>query len=233
MAIGCTGNGSRIEGSTGAGAAIGAGIGLLLGAARGEPAAGLAIGAAVGGAQGAYEGWKQEQDDERTRQITDAIRESGQSTTVQKDNQDSAAQARQELTRFLGVWSMEGWMLEPGGDRQQVSARVNGNIEMNYFVELAYIDLKVTGLETQLWGTSTLGYVEDGGYTITTRFNTLPEPVRASGGTFDRSESSFNFKGPDFNVTIKFIDINHFAAETNVITGGDQQTVESYRFTRS
>ena len=61
-----------------------------------------------------------------------------------------------ELTRFLGVWSMEGWAQELGGPRLNVSAKVNGNVEMSYFIEMAYIDLQVTGMEAQVWGTSTL-----------------------------------------------------------------------------
>lgn len=234
IAVGCAGDsGSRARDTAGAGAIIGAGIGLLIGAARGEPAAGLAVGAAVGAGQGAYEGWKQDQDDERTRQITDAIRATGQSRAAQMQNQDQAAQARQELTRFLGVWSMEGWLQESGKDRQQVSAKVNGNIEMNYFVELAYIDLKVIGVDTQLWGASTLGYDEGDGYNISTRFNTIPEPIRATGGTFDPSSSTFMFKGPDFKVSIKFNGQDRFTAETKITNDGREQTVESYRFTRS
>lgn len=234
IAVGCAGDsGSRARDTAGAGAIIGAGIGLLIGAARGEPEAGMAVGAAVGGAQGAYEGWKQDQDDERTRQITDAIREAGQSGMAQTQNQDQAAQARQELTRFLGVWSMEGWLQEPGENRQSVSAKVNGNVEMNYYVELSYIDLKVTGVDTQIWGSSTLGYDVNGGYNINTRLNTLPQPIRATGGTFDQTASTFMFNGPDFKVTIKFNGSDSFTAETTVIIDGREQMVESYRFTRA
>ena len=157
LAAGCASETRTGEGAR-SGAAIGAGIGLLMGLLSDNPdaaVAGLAVGAAVGAGQGAYEGWKQEQDDERTRQLTQAIRQSNAASP--QSNLDDTTRAREQLTRFLGVWSMQGWMREPGGQRINVSARVNGNVEMTYFVELAYIDLQATGISTQIWGTSTLG----------------------------------------------------------------------------
>ena len=76
---------------------------------------------------------------------------------------------------------------ESGQERLNVQARVNADIQMSYFVELAYIDLEVTGVDKQVWGTSTIGYDKDDGYNISTRLNTLPEPMRATGGTFDQN----------------------------------------------
>lgn len=230
MISACAGS-SRTASGAKTGALVGAGLGLLIGALGGKPEAGLAVGAAYGAAGGAYEGWRQEQDDERTRQITDAIRESKRSAAAQQ-NADAAARAREELTRFLGIWSMEGWAQEPGEERLNVRAQVNGDVEMNYFVKLAYIGLKVTGFDSQLWGTTMLGYDDENGYNISSHFNTMPGPVRASGGKFDRSNRSFSFKGPDFRIVVRFENPDRFTAETIIIVGGREHKLESYRFTR-
>jgi len=222
--------GTKMHSGAEKGAAIGAGVGLLVGVLSGDArkaVAATAIGAGIGAGRGAYEGWRQEQDDERTRQITDAIREAKQT------GGNPETRAREELTRFLGIWVMEGWVQEAGKERLKVQAWVNADIELSYFVELAYIDLKVTGVDQQLWGTSTLGYDKDHGYNITTRFNTLPEPMRATGGTFDQNNRSFTFKEPDYRITIRFKTPDRFTAETSVISGGSEQVVESYIFNRT
>lgn len=219
-----TGEGAR------SGAAIGAGIGLLLGVLSGDPdkaIAGLAVGAVSGAGHGAYEGWRQEQDDERTRQLTKAIKDSN--TTSQQSNMDDATRQREQLTRFLGVWKMEGWLQESGGQRIEISAQVNGNIEMTYFVELAYIDLQASGVSTPMWGTSTFGYEPGDGYSINTRMNTIPEPLHAENGTFDQASRSFSFSGTDYQVRITFETPDRFTVETT----SNGQTVESYRFTRT
>jgi hypothetical protein len=225
---GCAGGSQRVNEGAGAGAVIGAGLGLLIGALRGEPAAGLAVGAAVGAGQGAYEGWRQEQDDDRTRELADAIRNTDRGAGVEPSDR-----AREELTRFLGVWTMEGWVQEPGEERLDVRAQVNGTVEMSYFVELAYIDIEVAGHEGRIWGTSTLGYDDDAGYSMSSRFNTVPEPVRAAGGRFDAADRTFLFEGRDWRVLIRFDNPDRFVAETILTSGGQEVTVESYRFTKS
>ena len=234
MLLGCAGNTKTSSGAK-TGAIIGAGIGLLVGIASGDAnkaVAATAIGAGIGAGQGAYEGWKQDQDDIRTKQITDAIRETKQSGG-QQPSSDAETRAREELTLFLGVWAMEGWVQEPGEERLNVQARVNADIQMSYFVELAYIDLKVTGVDKQVWGTSTIGYDKDDGYNISTRLNTLPEPMRATGGTFDQNSRSFAFKGPDYRLIFRFQSPDRFTVETFATSGGNEQQIESYTFTRT
>ncbi len=231
---GCAGN-SKMGSGAKTGAVIGAGIGLLMGAVTGKSeaaAVGMAVGAGVGAGEGAYEGWKQDQDDQRTKQITDAIRESKQGVGQQPSG-NAETRAREELTRFLGVWAMEGWIQEADEKRSNVQARVNADIQMSYFVELAYIDLKVTGVDKQIWGTSTIGYDKNNGYNIITRFNTIPEPLRSAGGTFDHNSRSFTFKGPDYRLIFRFQSPDRFTAETFVTTGGEERKVESYTFTRT
>lgn len=223
---GCASDGSsRAAQGAGAGAAIGAGLGLLIGALGGKPEQGLLVGAALGAGQGAYEGWRQDQEDDRTTQITNAIRESAGRTT----NTDPDTRAREELTRFLGSWTIDGWIDEGTGDRSNVTGRANGHVEMNYFVELAYIDLSVEGYEgTQIWGSSTFGYDDREGYAISTRFNTLPEPIRVN-GTFAVSSRSFSFTNQEGRVVISFDHPDRFRVQTSV--GG--KVVESYEFTRT
>ena len=128
---------------------------------------------------------------ERTREITQAIRETGRNS--QQAGQDAEARQREHLTRFLGVWQMSGWVQEPGQGKVNVSAQVNGTVQMNYFVEMAYIDLKAGGFDDQIWGTSTFGYDADNGFELSTRFNTLSDSIDVAGGstvesyTFTRS----------------------------------------------
>ena len=234
MLVGCAGD-TRMSSGAKTGAVIGAGIGLLVGIASGDAgkaAAATAIGAGIGAGQGAYEGWKQDQDDERTKQITEAIRESKQSASQQPSG-DTETRAQEELTHFLGTWAMEGWVLESGEERLNVQARVNADIQMSYFVELAYIDLKVTGVDKKVWGTSTIGYDKNDGYNINTRLNTLPEPMVASGGTFDQNSRTFTFKGPDYRLIFRFQSPDRFTVETFATSGSSEQQVESYTFTRT
>ena len=234
MLVACAGD-TRMSSGAKTGALVGAGVGLLMGALTGDAdvaVAATAVGAGAGASRGAYEGWRQDQDDQRTRQITEAIRETKQSGGQQlSDNAET--RAREELTRFLGVWAMEGWIQESGEKRRNVQAQVNGDIEMNHFVQLAYIDLKVTGVDSQVWGTSTLGYDKDDGYNISTRLNTLPEPLRTSGGSFDQSSRSFIFKGSDYRLNIRFNNPDRFTVETFAVNGGSEQQVEFYTFTRT
>ena len=231
LLVGCgsTGEPSRASQGAAKGAAIGAGIGLLLGVLSGDSdvaARAVAAGAVSGAVRGGYEGWRQDQDDERTRQITEAIRES--SASNQQGAQDAAARERENLTRFLGVWQLDGWLQAPGGQRVNVSSQLNGNVHMSYFVELAYIDLKADGIDAQVWGTTTLGYDDDQGFELSTRFNTLPDSIDVSGGTFSQSNRTFTFSDPEATTTIRFETPDRFTVTTRM--GSD--TVESYTVTR-
>jgi len=219
---------SRAREGARTGAAVGAGIGLLMGVLSGDSdvaARAIATGAAYGAAGGAYEGWRQDQDDERTRQLTQAIRAGG----AQPAGQDEASRRREELTRFLGVWQMSGWLQEPGRGRTHVSAQVNSNVLMGQFIEMAWIDLKADGFDGQVWGTSTLGYTSDEGYEMSTRFNTLTDSLELSGGFFDAGSRSFTWSDAEATTTIRFETPDRFTVETRA----NGETVESYRFTRT
>jgi len=229
LVAGCasTPDDSRAKQSAKSGAAIGAGIGLLLGVLSGDPekaVAGVAVGAGIGAGQGAYEGWRQDQDDERTRQLVQAIN----ANNAQQAATDAEERQREELTRFLGVWQMSGWVVE-NGRRLNVSAQVNGNVVMGNFVEMAWIDLKAEGFTGQIWGTSTLGYTQDKGFELSTRFNTLADSLDASGGFYDAGSRSFTWSDAAATTTIRFETPDRFTAETRA----NGETVESYRFTRS
>lgn len=226
--IGCAADESTKQGAA-TGAAVGAGIGLLVGVLSGNSevaARAMAIGAASGATRGAYEGWRQGQDDRRTQEITDAIRES----SAQQAGMDAEARQREELTRFLGVWNLTGWVEATPGERIQVSSQLNGNPHMNYFVELAYIDLKAEGLDQQIWGTTTLGYDADSGFELSTRFNTLPDNIEVGGGSFDSASRTFTFSDADGRTTIRFETPDRFRVETR---DGNGRTIESYQVTRA
>jgi len=230
LLVGCSGQTKTGSGAK-TGALVGAGVGLFLGALTGDAeiaARATAVGAASGAAQGAYEGWRQDEDDRRAEDITEAIRETN--TSGAAENLTGDARAREELTRFLGVWSLKGWVQEPGEPRMEVTAQVNGNIEMNYYVELAYIDLQATGIETQIWGSSTLGFDADNGYSISTRFNTLPEPIRVGGGAYNADKRIFTFSGGGAVTTMTFQTPDRYIVETVLDSG---EMVESYTLTRS
>lgn len=223
---GCASEGSsKAAQGAAAGAAFGAGIGLLMGALAGKPERGLLAGAALGASRGAYEGWRQDQEDERAAQITAAIRESAASSQPATPD----ARAREELTRFLGSWTLQGWVDLGSGSRSVVNGRANGHVEMNYFVELAYIDLTVEGYDdAQVWGSTTFGYDEPQGYGMSTRFNTLPEPIRLS-GVFDQPTRTFTYTDEEGTVRIRFENPDRFRVETTIAGN----VVESYQFTRT
>ena len=230
LVVACASNPGDTRAKQGAksGAAVGAGVGLLLGILSGDSrvaAAGMAIGAGVGAAQGGYEGWRQDQDDERTRQITNAIREQGASQA--RAEMDAENRTREELTRFLGVWNMSGYLVDTDGSRVNVSAQVNADVYMNYFVRMAWIDLKADGFEGQVWGTTTLGYDAQTGFSLNTQFNTLDQEISVSGGSYNNRV--FTFSDAAGTTVIRFETPDSYTAVTTV--GG--QTVESYRFTRS
>lgn len=218
-------NGGRVGETTTGGAVFGAGLGLLVGALAGKPGEGLAAGAAVGAAQGAYEGWRQEQDDQRTREITSAIREA--KASAGPSGGDAASRAREELTRFLGVWSLDGWAME-GDQRLDVQATMQGNVEMSNFVELAIMDVRVGGQAVTIWGESIFGFDDDVGYTYSSRINTVPEPFRAT-GRFDSASRTFTFTSGGTEMVIRFDSPDRFTLET--IDGG--RKIESYQCTRT
>jgi len=224
MAAGCAGGG-RVGKTAGAGAAIGAGLGLLVGALGGKPGEGLAVGAALGAGEGAYEGWRQEQDDDRTRDLANAIREAKSSGST--SGGDASSRAREELTRFLGVWSIDGWTTD-GEKRYEVHAKANGNVQMSNFVELALMDIQVNGQDIKIWGEAMLGYDNDVGYTYSSRISTLPEPFHAT-GQFDAANRTFTFTSQGDRMVVRFDTPDRFTLET---FDGDRM-IESYRFTRS
>ncbi len=229
LASGCAGGPGESRASEGArtGAALGLGLGLLVGVLSGDAdkaARAVAVGTASGAISGGYEGWRQDQEDERTRQITTAIRESSAS----QGGLDSEARQREELTRFLGTWDMQGWVADEG-QRHAVNSKVYGDVQMMQFVELAWIDLQIEGIEGQIWGTTMLGYSSESGYSISSRFNTLPDAIGYEGGTFDAPGRTFSF-GDDQGVTsIRFATPDRFTVTTTMAG----ETVESYTFTRT
>jgi hypothetical protein len=215
---------SRAKQGAKSGAAWGAGIGLLLGVLADDPARGMAAGAAYGAGVGAYEGWRQDQDDERTREVVQAI----SASRAQQTGLDAESRQREELTRFLGVWRMSGWVVDDG-QRMEVSAQVNGNVHMNYFVQMAWIDLQLEGFDGQIWGTSTLGYDANSGYSLSTRFNTSPDALEVQGGTFSGDTRTFRFSDAAGTTTLEFSTPDRFTVTT--MAGGE--TVESYTFSRT
>lgn len=224
MVAGCAGDG-RVGETANAGAAIGAGIGFLVGAMRGRPAEGLIIGAGVGAAEGAYEGWRQEQDDDRTRELANAIRD--RKPSGGDSGKDTSSRAREELTRFLGVWSIDGWTMD-GDQRYDVHAKANGTVQMNNYAQLAIMDIQVKGKDVTIWGEAMLGYDDDVGYTYSSRINTLPEPFHAT-GQFDAVSRTFTFSSQGDKMVIRFDTPDRFALET---FDGNRK-IESYQFTRS
>lgn len=208
------------------GAAVGAGIGLLFGALTGDSemaVAATAMGAAAGAIEGGYEGFRQDQENNRTQALADAIRQSGQPQAPA----DPDARAREELTRFLGVWNVTGWV-QDDGQRRNVNAQVNGTVQMSHFVELAWVDLKIEGIDAQVWGTTMMGYDGRGGYSMSTRFNTYPDSIDAEYGRWDAAQRAFIFDDSGGNTTLSFSTPDRFSVTTRV----SGNTVESYTFTR-
>ena len=79
------------------GAAVGAGFGLLMGVLTGDSdiaATAMVMGATAGAIDVGYEGFKQDQENNRSRELADAIRQSGQA----QPSTDPDARAREELS---------------------------------------------------------------------------------------------------------------------------------------
>lgn len=209
------------------GAAIGAGMGLLVGVLSGDSDVAMtatAMGAAAGAIEGGYEGFRQDQENNRTSELANAIRQAGQTSS----SPDPDIRAREELTRFLGAWNMTGWVQDEG-QRRNVSAQINGSIKMNYFIEMAWLDLKIEGISGQVWGTTTMGYDGRNGYNLSTRFNTLPDALSADYGRWDAAQRTFIFDDGGTKTSFLFMTPDRFSVTTT--SGGS--TVESYTFTRS
>jgi hypothetical protein len=211
------------------GATAGALTGLFVGALRGRPLEGLATGAVVGGAAGYYDGWREENEDARARELASAIRESKAEQPAAPQQSPEAA-SRGELTRFLGMWALEGWALDDDGTRVSLNATVRGRAEMEYFVEMDFMDVQLNGSPVQLWGSSTIGYDTSQGYSISTRFNTLPTPLRAR-GDFDAASATFTLRdeGPERAVIfVQFQGPDRMTIETRI----SGQAVEAYTLVR-
>jgi len=229
LSAGCASNPNDSTAKKGAmtGAAIGAGMGLLMGVLSGDAdvaIAATAMGAAAGAMDLGYEGFKQDQENNRTSELANAIRQSGQAPS----SPDPDIRAREELTRLLGTWNMTGWVQDEG-QRRNVSAQVNGSIKMNYFIEMAWLDLKIEGLSGQVWGTTTMGYDGRNGYNLSTRFNTLSDALSADYGRWDSAQRAFTFDDGVNKTTFLFKTPDRFSVTTT--SGGS--TLESYTFTRS
>ena len=229
LSAGCASNPNDSTMKQGAktGAAVGAGMGLLFGVLSGDAdvaVAAVAMGAAAGAIDGGYEGFRQDQENNRTSELANAIRQSGQA----QSSPDPDIKAREELTRFLGTWNMTGWVQDEG-QRRNVSARVNGSIKMGYFIEMAWLDLKIEAISGQVWGTTTMGYDGRNGYNLSTRFNTLPDALSADYGRWDGAQRAFTFDDGVNKTTFLFMTPDRFSVTTT--SGGS--TLESYTFTRS
>lgn len=229
LSAGCASNPNDSTMKQGAktGAAVGAGMGLLFGVLSGDSdvaVAAVAMGAAAGAIEGGYEGFRQDQENNRTSELANAIRQSGQAPS----SPDPDIRAREELTRFLGSWSMTGWVQDEG-QRRNVSAQVNGSIKMNYFIEMAWLDLKIEGVSGRVWGTTTMGYDGRNGYSLSTRFNTLPDALSADYGRWDAAQRAFIFDDGVNKTTFLFMTPDRFSVATS--SGG--LPIESYTFTRN
>ncbi len=218
----------RVKQGAAAGAGIGAGIGLLLGILSGDAdvaVEAMATEAAVGAGEGAYRGWREKQHDQRTQQLTDAIKSSGQPTAAA----DPEEGARKQLERFLGDWELRGWMREENGERVELTSRLEGRPHMSVLVELSYVDIKATSMAQQIWGTSVMGFNGQTGYSISTRFNIAPDSIDIDNGSFEIASRSFEFEEEGYRCKIKFKTPDHFTVLTTDPAG---ETVESYSVKR-
>lgn len=230
LMVGCEAGPEAKKGAA-QGAAVGAGIGLLVGALSGDTdvaVAATAMGAAAGAVEWGYGGFREDQENRRTAELADAIRASGQNqSATPQPASDPDARAREELTRFLGVWRASGWVQDEG-QRRNVSAQVNGSIQMDYFVEMAWLDLRIEGISSQVWGTTTLGYDGQSGYSMSSRFNTNPDSIDADFGRWDAAQRAFLFDDRNVRTSVIFTSPDSFSVTTT--SGGT--TIESLAFTR-
>lgn len=99
---------------------------------------------------------------------------------------------------------------------------------MSNFVELSFMDIKVSGKDMSVWGEALLGYDSDVGYTYTSRISTLPKAFNAT-GQFDAANRTFTFTSQGDRMVVRFESPDRFTLETF----DGSRVIESYRFTRS
>ncbi|WP_169903018.1 glycine zipper family protein [Paraferrimonas sedimenticola] len=228
--IGCESNSRTAQGAA-TGAVTGAVAGLILGALSGRPERGLVAGATIGAVKGGVVGFEQEQEDKRTQQLATAINQSNNQGEQAATN-PASQQAVEQMDRFIGQWSLNGWVVDEQGKKLKVTGELTGSSSVANTIQLSYPSIKVESYQEPLSGQSMMGYSTDQGYSVVTSF-TGQEQMRTDGGRFDAGNRQFVFEDGEFRVLVTFESPDVMLWQTyQGKAGASEVELESYRMTK-
>lgn len=228
------------------GAAGGALVGLAMGAAMGDAslaAKGAMVGAATGAAAGAAADYQNDREDHRNENATKNINVNGLGNTALATPAATAMQNWDKLDTFTGQWRVDIWAFDANGERIEASGTATGSLAKTTAAELNFDELAVNGEPHALNGKVKLAYTQNDGYSLKTNFSNN-EQMRFSGeldGTTQRySYYPVNVQGQTLNgdernnmrLELRFIGNDLFLVDTFSQIKGEEQQIQSYRFTR-
>ena len=229
------------------GAAGGALIGLAMGAVMGDAslaAKGAMFGAATGAAAGAAADYHNDREDYRNENSTKNININGLASAPMATGAASMVpQSWDKLDSFNGNWRVDIWALDAQGSRIEASGMARGSLTKTTAVELHFDALQVNGEPHSLSGRVQLAYTPSDGYSLETDFSNN-ELMRFSGElnvTNQRySYYPVNVQGQTLNgdernsmrLELRFAGKDVFLVDTFTQVKGEEQLIQSYRFTR-
>jgi Glycine zipper len=218
------------------GSAVGALSGLAIGSFSGDAEKGAAIGAIVGAVGGAVIGDQNRRQNEAAAASSRPAPPPSSPPAAAPMTTAPASQypASPALSRMVGKWTVQGWVLDEAGNTVNVSGTADSVVDKKYFLRT---DLRLTDSRngTVTEGTSILG--QEGGRRVTmvNSFSSSPEMKRFE-GEIDESGSIFTLRQVAPNggaegsrrVTIRTSGTDRWTAEAWERRGRRDQCTESF-----
>jgi len=217
------------------GATAGAVGGLIIGSLTGSAGKGAAIGAVSGAVAGGVIGDQNRRRAEREQSSYSRPREHSTYTPPPRHERQSSTHAgdRAALTRFTGAWEVEGWSSELDGNRRDVTGMARGSGDR----DVVSIDITVEpDVGESSVGTLTLIAENDGGVTMTSRFDGARVSTRYSGhATRDGEVITLTERDPDASgmrrrIVIRFLGPREWRATVTDLE--TRETVSEMTFIR-
>ncbi|MCQ1059164.1 hypothetical protein ACQKPX_12650 [Photobacterium sp. DNB23_23_1] len=227
------------------GAAGGALLGLTLGALTGEAdlaVKGAIAGGVTGGVAGASADIQNNRDNQRHDSRNDALAQmgnGGQATTT-----NTQPQNWDKLDNFTGDWNVNIWS---GATEQPVNATANASGSLVKTTEASININNVTvGDQAQaLSFNANFAYTPEAGYSLTVTDNANNVPVTFA-GEFQQNMNRYNFYPTNAQASIYenfdsstvrlelgFAGQNVWMVDTYALVDGEEQKIQTYRFTKS
>lgn len=238
------------------GAILGGATGLALGALTGDAslaAKGAAAGAVTGAASGAWYDYDQQNQDDRTEMLADAISSNDSGGNSGGGSTGAAAQptvgdvGRQQFENFRGDWKIDVWVLDGEGDKVLANGRAKGIAAGDNGVRILYNDIRVEGVDRSLDGVFLLKYDPGQGFFLENSF-TASDDTLYFVGEYVVDKNKYDFFLTDsssdemitpgmirsaMRVEIRIGSPSMWVAEAYIHLDGKEVQVQSYRFTKS